>query len=261
EFGLEYEKVGQVITEVDAAEKLFKYLVDENAKRLKLLRESGSKNIGEYNKKFEGEELKRIIVVIDELAELMDKTGVDDETRAKLVRIEGYTSTLARLSRATGINLCIGVQRPDAKVITGQIKNNVPVRICGRFADSKASEIVLSNTKAKDLPEVKGRFLFKLGADTVQFQAFYFDDDKHFIPNKILKLRKDESEDKKGGLDLNKENLIDDNLMNNINEKFQIKEVKSMDSNIENKDKSKAEIFEEQNKTENLKSNINDDYE
>ena len=261
EFGLEYEKVGQVITEVDAAEKLFKYLVDENAKRLKLLRESGSKNIGEYNKKFEGEELKRIIVVIDELAELMDKTGVDDETRAKLVRIEGYTSTLARLSRATGINLCIGVQRPDAKVITGQIKNNVPVRICGRFADSKASEIVLSNTKAKDLPEVKGRFLFKLGADTVQFQAFYFDDDKHFIPNKILKLRKDESEDKKGGLDLNKENLIDDNLMNNINEKFQIKEVKSMDSNIENKDKSKAEIFEEQNKTENLKLNINDDYE
>nr|WP_243447656.1 FtsK/SpoIIIE domain-containing protein [Clostridium perfringens] len=261
EFGLEYEKVGQVITEVDAAEKLFKYLVDENAKRLKLLRESGSKNIGEYNKKFEGEELKRIIVVIDELAELMDKTGVDDETRAKLVRIEGYTSTLARLSRATGINLCIGVQRPDAKVITGQIKNNVPVRICGRFADSKASEIVLSNTKAKDLPEVKGRFLFKLGADTVQFQAFYFDDDKHFIPNKILKLRKDEIEDKKVGLDLNKEKLIDNDLMNSVNEKFEIKEVKSMDSNIENEDDSKFENFEEQNKTENLKSTINDDYE
>ncbi|HAT4309560.1 TPA: toxin coregulated pilin subunit precursor TcpA, partial [Clostridium perfringens] len=111
------------------------------------------------------------------------------------------------------------------------------------------------------LPEVKGRFLFKLGADTVQFQAFYFDDDKHFIPNKILKLRKDEIEDKKVGLDLNKEKLIDNDLMNSVNEKFEIKEVKSMDSNIENEDDSKFENFEEQNKTENLKSTINDDYE
>ncbi|MFY8264012.1 FtsK/SpoIIIE domain-containing protein [Clostridium perfringens] len=237
EFGLEYEKVGQVITEVDAAEKLFKYLVDENAKRLKLLRESGSKNIGEYNKKFEGEELKRIIVVIDELAELMDKTGVDDETRAKLVRIEGYTSTLARLSRATGINLCIGVQRPDAKVITGQIKNNVPVRICGRFADSKASEIVLSNTKAKDLPEVKGRFLFKLGADTVQFQAFYFDDDKHFIPSKIFKVREAFKDNE------NKNNRIDEDSSEN-------KIIENNTKETINLVKEKVEVNNEEKKTE-----------
>lgn len=37
-------------------------------------------------------------------------------------RLEGYISTLARLSRATGINLFLGVQRPDANVLTGQIK-------------------------------------------------------------------------------------------------------------------------------------------
>ncbi|CUO91750.1 hypothetical protein P5E77_15345 [Clostridium perfringens] len=49
--------------------------------------------------------------------------------------------------------------------------------------------------------------------------------------------------------------------MNSVNEKFEIKEVKSMDSNIENEDDSKFENFEEQNKTENLKSTINDDYE
>ena len=73
----------------------------------------------------------------------------------------------------------LGVQRPDAKVITGQIKTNVPVRICGRFADNSASEIVLSNTKAKDLQDIKGRFLIKVGADTEEFQAYYFDDEKH----------------------------------------------------------------------------------
>lgn len=134
----------------------------------------------------------------------MDKTGVDDEKKEKLTKIEGYLSTLARLSRATGINLLIATQRPDAKVITGQIKNNVPVRICGRFADAKASEIVLSNTKAKDLDPIKGRFLFKLGADTIEFQAYYFDDDKHFIPSKIFKVREAFKDNE------NKNNLIDE---------------------------------------------------
>ncbi|WP_430538072.1 hypothetical protein [Clostridium perfringens] len=171
---------------------MFAYLVEENTRRLKLLRESQAKNIAEYNRKCSGD-LKRIVVIIDELAELMDKTGVDDEKKEKLTKIEGSLSTLARLSRATGINLILGVQRPDAKVVSGQIKNNVPVRICGKFADAKASEIVLSNTKAKDLPDVKGRFLFRLGAETIQFQAYFFNDDQHFKPNKILELRENEN--------------------------------------------------------------------
>ena len=69
-------------------------------------------------------------------------------------QIEGKLSTLARLSRATGINLFMGVQRPDANVLTGQIKNNIPVRISGRFADKTASEIVLGNTDAVNLPDI-----------------------------------------------------------------------------------------------------------
>ncbi|MBI6013113.1 hypothetical protein H8J78_14100, partial [Clostridium perfringens] len=52
-----------------------------------------------------------------------------------------------------------------------------------------------------------------------------------------------------------------ENLINNVNEKFEIKEVKYIDPNIENEDDIKVENFEEQNKTENLKSTINDDYE
>lgn len=92
-------------------------------------------------------------------------------------QIEGKLSTLARLSRATGINLFMGVQRPDANVLTGQIKNNIPVRISGRFADKTASEIVLGNTDAVNLPDIKGRFLYKVGNETIEFQSFYFDDE------------------------------------------------------------------------------------
>lgn len=153
-------------------------LTEENKKRLDLFRELEVKNLKEYNHKTKSN-LCRVAVVIDELAELLDKTGVSKEDKEILSCIEKELSTLARLSRATGINLLLGVQRPDAKVITGQIKTNVPVRICGRFADNSASEIVLSNTKAKDLQDIKGRFLIKVGADTEEFQAYYFDDEKH----------------------------------------------------------------------------------
>ncbi|MCX0356200.1 DUF87 domain-containing protein, partial [Clostridium perfringens] len=236
EFGLQYEKIGQVITEVDEAEALFAFLVEENSRRLKLLRENQVKNIAEYNAKCSGS-LRRIVVVIDELAELMDKTGVDEEKKEKLTKIEGYLSTLARLSRATGINLLIATQRPDAKVITGQIKNNVPVRICGRFADAKASEIVLSNTKAKDLDPIKGRFLFKLGADTIEFQAYYFDDDKHFIPSKIFKVREAFKDNE------NKNNLTDEASSEN-------KIIENNTKETINLVKEKVEVDNKENKTE-----------
>ena len=151
-------------------------LVRENEYRLHIFRDLEVKNLDEYNKKTK-QNLCRIGVFTDELAEMLDKKGVAKEEREIYEKIEGRLSTLARLSRATGINLFMGVQRPDANVLTGQIKNNIPVRISGRFADKTASEIVLGNTDAVNLPDIKGRFLYKVGNETIEFQSFYFDDE------------------------------------------------------------------------------------
>ena len=210
EFGLEYEKVGEVITEIKRADEVFSYLVKENEKRMKLIRESNCKNIHEYNRIPGREKFRRIGVFIDEMAQLMDSKGADDETKALLKKIEGNVATLARLSRATGINLILGLQRPDANVLPGQIKNNIPVRICGRFADEAASKIVLNNTRATKLKDIKGRFLFKVGADTIEFQSYYFDDEKHFDISK-LNLDKKEVEKTKEELieESNKDLIVD----------------------------------------------------
>lgn len=108
---------------------------------------------------------------------MLDKKGASKTDKALLEKLEGRISTLARLSRATGINLFFGVQRPDANVLTGQIKNNIPIRISGRFADKSASEIVLGTTEATELPDIKGRFLFKLGNEITEFQSFFFQDE------------------------------------------------------------------------------------
>ncbi|SFS08021.1 FtsK/SpoIIIE domain-containing protein [Anaeromicropila populeti] len=176
EFGLRYEDFGEVITERKRALEVLTLLVEENEKRLALFRQMQVKNLAEFNSRT-GKNLCRIGVFCDEIAEMLDKTGISKEDKPLFEQIEGKLATLARLSRATGINLFLGVQRPDAKILPGQIKNNIPVRISGHFADKAASEIVLGTTDAGNLPDIKGRFLFKVGNEIIQFQSYYFDDD------------------------------------------------------------------------------------
>lgn len=176
EFGKPYERFGEVVTEREQAVKVLDELVRENEYRMKMFRDVEAKNLKEYNDKT-GKNLARIGVYCDEIAEMLDKKGASKKEKEIFEKLEGRLSTLARLSRATGINLFLGVQRPDANVLTGQIKNNIPIRISGRFADKSASEIVLGNSMAVDLPAIQGRFLFKLGNETKEFQAYYFDDD------------------------------------------------------------------------------------
>ncbi|MBP0980983.1 MAG: DUF87 domain-containing protein [Oscillospiraceae bacterium] len=178
EFGKAYERYGEVVTDRERALQLLLMLVEENAARLKLFRELEVKNLKEYNSRHEVK-LCRIGVFIDEIAEMLDKTGASKADKVIFEQIEGALSTLARLSRATGINLFLGAQRPDAKVLTGQIKNNIPVRLCGRFADSPPSEIVLNSTVACDLPDIKGRFIYKMGNEFTIFQSYLFEDEKH----------------------------------------------------------------------------------
>ena len=175
EFGIEYEEIGVVVTERDKAVELLDLLVQENKIRLELFRAMKVKNLKEYNE-MTGLQLSRIGVFCDEIGEMLDKKGAAKADKEVMEQLEGLLSTLARLSRATGINLFLGVQRPDANVLTGQIKNNLPVRICGHFPDKAASEIVLGNTRAQKLPDKGGRLLFQAGSNLSEFQGYYFDD-------------------------------------------------------------------------------------
>ena len=177
EFGREYEAFGEVIMERKAAVKVLTMLVMENEARMKLFRSHDVKNLPEYNRKTHSN-LCRICIFSDELAEMLDKSGASREDKELMEQIAGQLSTIARLGRAQGINLFLGVQRPDANVINGQIKNNIPLRISGRFSDESVSRIVLGNAAASYLPEIKGRFLYKVGTDAVEFQSYLFQDEE-----------------------------------------------------------------------------------
>jgi S-DNA-T family DNA segregation ATPase FtsK/SpoIIIE len=159
--------------------EVLKDTVRETNKRLDLFRESGVDNINDYNR-FTTHYLRRKVVFIDELAELLKNT---DKEIAKL--LNGSIETLTRLSRATGIHLVMGVQRPDSTIISGQIKNNVSYRVCGRFADKEPSGIVLNNTMACSLPpNIKGRVIVK-DNDLQVVQSFCFSGNRNDYTRKV----------------------------------------------------------------------------
>ena len=145
--------------------------------RKEFFRESGCANISEYNKATKSD-LQRIIIACDEVAEVLDKTGLGKEAKEQILQIESKLSVIARQGRAFGIHMILATQRPDSNILSGQIKNNMDCRICGR-ADKVLSQIILDNSDAVDkIPkEVQGKFLTNTGA---LFQGYLFDERSAF---------------------------------------------------------------------------------
>ena len=169
-----WHKTCSIITESEALDNTLARVLQILEERRTLLVESGTSNIAEYNKKT-GLGLSRIIVACDEIAEVLDKTGLDKDQKATVSQIESKFSTIARLGRAFGIHLIFATQRPDADVLKGQIKNNIGYRICGR-ADKVLSQIILDNSEGaeKISPNDQGMFLTNT---RVLFKAYYVEDD------------------------------------------------------------------------------------
>lgn len=84
--------------------------------RKMLFREGQCTNIEEFNRNSDVP-LKHMVFSCDEVAELLDKTGMDKVTKEKITRVEGMISTIARQGRAFGIHLILATQRPDATIV------------------------------------------------------------------------------------------------------------------------------------------------
>ncbi|MHC5111319.1 MAG: FtsK/SpoIIIE family DNA translocase [Planctomycetota bacterium] len=141
-----------IVTDMNKAERILEWAVTTMEERYALLAEVRVKNIGHYNSLGEEKLLARlnpeneeerskiithlpyIVIIIDELADLM-------MTSAK--EVEHHLSRLAQKSRAVGVHIVVATQRPEARVVTGLIKSNLPSRVCFRVASRMDSRIVL----------------------------------------------------------------------------------------------------------------------
>lgn len=138
--------LGKVETELERITGVLRWLVTEMQRRYKLLEAERARDIDAYNQKVarreDGEHLARIVVLIDELADLMMSTA--EHTESTLVR-------LAQMARAVGIHLVVATQRPSTDVVTGLIKANFPARISFAVASSVDSRVILDTTGAESL--------------------------------------------------------------------------------------------------------------
>ena len=84
----------------------------------------------------------KIIVVVDELADLMLTSGKE---------IEGAIQRLSQMARASGIHLIVATQRPSVDVITGTIKSNFPTRISYKVVNKVNSRTIIEEQGAEQL--------------------------------------------------------------------------------------------------------------
>ncbi len=131
-----------VITDADKALSALRWSVNEMMRRYSEFSEKGYRNIGEYNAN-EEEKIPKIVLVIDELADLMMRQYKKD-TEAMVCRI-------AQMARAVGMHLLIATQRPSVDVVTGLIKANIPTRISFSVTSSIDSRTILDSIGAEDL--------------------------------------------------------------------------------------------------------------
>ncbi|MCL4220179.1 MAG: DNA translocase FtsK 4TM domain-containing protein [Phycisphaerales bacterium] len=140
-----------VVTEMSKAAAILEWACQKMDERYELLADAGCRDISAYNG-LEWEELKErlqpaseaeeariprklpyMVFIIDELADLM---MTNKEVESSIIRI-------AQKARAVGIHLILATQRPQANVVTGLIKSNMPCRISFKVASNIDSRVVL----------------------------------------------------------------------------------------------------------------------
>lgn len=142
-----------VITDPKRAVLALKWAATEMSRRYDIFERLSVQNIASYNEKLaknmlpldddeEAEKLPYIVIIIDELADIMQ--AYPRELEAAIVR-------LAQMSRAVGIHLILSTQRPEVSIITGLIKANIPSRIALRVPTQIDSRTILDQPGAEKL--------------------------------------------------------------------------------------------------------------
>ncbi|WP_445330230.1 DNA translocase FtsK [Tepidibacter sp. Z1-5] len=158
-----------VVTDPKKAASALNWAVSEMNRRYKLFAENLVRDITGYNNKME-EKLPKVVIIIDELADLMMVSPND---------VEDAICRLAQMARAAGMHLIVATQRPSVDVITGVIKANIPSRIAFAVSSQADSRTILDKGGAEKLLGKGDMLFYPVGATKpVRLQGAFISDDE-----------------------------------------------------------------------------------
>ncbi len=168
-----WRKRCEIITDMEV---FYAKLIELHAilnERMEILAESDYCSIEEYNCDNSNHKLQRLVIAIDEFADILE-TASDKDCRVRQQQMIDIISKIVRKGRAAGIHLIISTQRPDAVVLPSNIKCNMMYRVAGRCDDNLSRIILDKPDAATKIPtNTRGVFLDNEGR---LFKAFYATD-------------------------------------------------------------------------------------
>lgn len=167
---------GKVLTDADEALAALEQLNNEEKQlRTHAIRSAGSLDIDSYNNKNPTKRMKRLIVIIDEYADLVNAAELQGRDIRK--RFEMNLCMLAQRVRNLGIHLVIATQQPRATIVTSTLKAVLPYRVSFRLPSHVDSQTILDRAGAEDLLG-KGDMLLMTDSDLIRMQGFFITEDE-----------------------------------------------------------------------------------
>jgi len=156
---------GPVISEMEPAISCLKAAAGEMNKRYHILEKEGFENL--KSRFLAGQkDIPYLFIIFDEFADLI-LSGKEEKKE-----FESLVARIAAKGRAAGIHLILATQRPDRNIVTGQIKANLPLKICLRVTTATNSQIILDQSGGESLLG-RGDLLCDLGRGVVRAQSPY----------------------------------------------------------------------------------------
>lgn len=160
---------GKVITDAEEALEMLNRINEQDKEdRMQKIRACRSRDINSYNEKNPNNRMKRLVVVIDEYADLIQTA----EMQGNRKEFERSLSMLAQKVRSLGIHLIIATQRPSANIVTGVLKANIPYRISFRLPSHTDSQTILDMPGAENLLGM-GDMLVVTESDVKRMQGLF----------------------------------------------------------------------------------------
>lgn len=210
--------IDEIVTEPQKAVAVLAWAYNEMERRYEEFTKCSGviSDIDAYNELIASDtvpKMPRIVIIVDELADLMETCKKDMEARIR---------ALAQKARAAGVHLVLATQRPSVDIITGTIKANLPSRIALKVMNFADSQTILSEGGAEKLlgngdmlyknssmgePEryqgawISDREINNVVTYIKEHNAAYFDDELKNYLEQAVRPKHEESDGEMGGED------------------------------------------------------------